>query len=241
MPSWKNISNWDIAENCSGPDSGLNVEKRLTDLEQAYAAGNVLALFEACEYCDANEIQLPSWIPQEAFALLAAALTDGLSHRRGRAMSPLARLRENLKHYERWETVMSLVEHRQNGWKEYQEALRSPGLNPKDQARLTAQAPFDPGNNLEETFIAASEFLQNSFPHGSPDTIRKSYQYIERLSKDQERSSMLTALSDRTYERFGVAPRKPSRARASTFSMSISSLMPPTRPQPHMIAGVSTW
>lgn len=44
MQSWKNISNWDAAQNCSGPGSGLDVEKRLFELEQAYHAGNVLAL-----------------------------------------------------------------------------------------------------------------------------------------------------------------------------------------------------
>lgn len=221
MPSWKSIGNWEAAENSSGPDSGLEVERRLSDLEQAYAAGNVLALFEACEYCDTSEIQLPSWIPQEAFKLLAAALTDGLSHRRGRATGLLARLREDLKHYERWDTVMSLVEHRETVWKEYQETLRSPGLKPKDRARLTARAPFDPGRNLEETFIAASKDLRGTFAEGSPDAIRKSYQYIRRLSNDPEKASMLTSLSARTYSRFGVSLGRPSNRPVKTTKQRV--------------------
>jgi hypothetical protein len=202
MLSWKKVSNWEAAQHSTGGDLALDVERRLIQLQRAYKAGNVLALFEASAICDQQNIQLPAWISTAALDLLAIALKEGLSTKRGRAGPPLKRLQEDLKHFARWETVRSLIEHRDAEWRDYQELLQSPGLSHATRKKLRAQAPYNPGNNLQETFVAASEALVRSPAFGGPDAMEASYKLFKKASK----AGAFTLLSYKTYQEFGLDP-----------------------------------
>jgi len=206
MPSWETVCMRDAAQESIGSERALHVVRHVQEVERAYRAGNLLALFEACDVCDHHEAQLPGWIPLAAMDLIAEALDNGLSSGRGRTGHPLAKLQEDLKHFARWDTVQSLIEHRNHGWKDFQNSLRSPKLSPSARKKLLSQAPLNPGENLQETFAAASQALAGTIAFGSPATIQNSYKLFNKAAKSPQTAAAFMTLSRKIYQRFGLDP-----------------------------------
>jgi len=127
--------------------------------ERAWADGNMKALSKAVILCEKADRPLPAWAVAGVQKILWEHFSGGAGKKRGRLGNAKAAHRQNGVHYQRWAVVVDV----RDRW------IDIMGLDHKP--------------SLEEAYGLASEMLADSKDAGSEETIKKSYQLVERLSR----------------------------------------------------------
>jgi hypothetical protein len=133
------------------------VERELRRMERAWGQGVTRALSDAVRFCHRSSVPPPVWVVQ---GIQAALAQYGGQHRRwGRLATPEERERQNRIHHERWDAVTEL--------RERKDELAALGYHP----------------SWQEAYVNASEKLAGTEAEGSPESMKKSYQLVERLMR----------------------------------------------------------
>src|SRR5436190_20532610 len=67
-----------------------------------------LGVAAALDYCAKHGLEAPRWVVEQAPALLCNALRRSGPKNRGRACNPIARYRQDMIDYERWDAVRDI-------------------------------------------------------------------------------------------------------------------------------------
>jgi hypothetical protein len=85
-------------------------ETELDYLRKMIETGVVMAIPAAKHYCLTHGIDVPAWLIRHSIELECADLRPGKPKRRGRTANPVARHRQDMRHYERWDAVCEIHE-----------------------------------------------------------------------------------------------------------------------------------
>jgi hypothetical protein len=156
---------------------------RLACFEVMAGSGVVVAIAAALHYCRQHRLHVPPWAVAAADELLCDLLRRERSNRRGRACGAVARHRQDMIDYARWDQVKD-VRQRQIEIAEQVEELRGlANVAPErleEREKMLAWA----GSTLNRAFECAAMILEGSEAYGSPDAIKRSYFQVERNSHD---------------------------------------------------------
>jgi hypothetical protein len=147
------------------------IQRELSSLRRAHFCGNFFAIVEAIEFCAKYGKPLPTWLSEAVLAELKNNYFNAGKGSLGRLSRSLASDRQAYIHYWRWSAV---------------EELR----RRKEELKLTPEGAGPRRPFLEPTWEAAyenaSNALKGTIAEGSPDTVKKSYQKVERATKKGE-------------------------------------------------------
>jgi hypothetical protein len=136
----------------TAPSEGTAVTGELRRLERAWHDGSCRALAKAVLLCRQCNCPLPDWT---VHAVLALITTRGKQFRSGNQTHEEWE-RQNAIHYVRWDMVRELRDRKE------------------DLAYI-----IDP--TWDSAFEQVSKHLQGKAEAGSPDAIKKSYQFVEQI------------------------------------------------------------
>lgn len=186
-----------------GDNSGLTEYylRQLDACERAYNAGVLAALYDAITYCTQGNIPLPSWVAKAMLETLEMLFAGNFSSGAGRTGNPKARIKEDIKHYTRWDMVKWVRRHQETVRAEYQEVLQRPELSKEDRDRLIKYAPYDAGSTLEDAYHHTTEALKGTVAFGSAATIKRSYILVEKSLRDPSQAGRFYLVKWQTTKR----------------------------------------
>jgi hypothetical protein len=178
-------------------------ERELASLRRAHEAGNAFAAMEATLYCYRNRIPSPQWVLVAVARMQLSSMTKRKSGKVGRASTPFYRSRQDLIHFVRWDYVRTMREYQERTAGEVR-SLRQ--LTPPPRQHL---AEFEPlhkylGSSWERAYEVVSDELCETESAGSPDAIKSSYLYVERVSRDPDQALRFKLMSRAIYEALGL-------------------------------------
>src|SRR5260221_5618 len=157
-------------------------ETELDYLRRMIESGVVIAIPAAKHYCLTHDINVPAWLTRSSIELECALLRCGKPKRRGRTANSVARHRQDMRHFERWDAVCEIRE-KQNEFRIEIEKLQTlpnvPSHFMKERVTMLRRV----GSTLEDAFRCASG-LAKTGSFGCPETMKASDLRIERESRD---------------------------------------------------------
>jgi hypothetical protein len=157
--------------------------RELSHLATMVRSGVAVAVPAALNYCAEHELWAPPWLLQSATDLVCDLLIREKSNRRGRSAGYLARYRQDLIDYARWDEVDVVRRKQLEILEEVQQLQKMQNVPPKllkEREKMLAWV----GSTLNRAFECASMLLQNSNAFGSPEAIKRSYFQVRRNSRD---------------------------------------------------------
>jgi hypothetical protein len=131
----------------------------------------VLAAFH---YCSKHRISPPDWVTTSAATVLINAFGKRRRKNRGRSSNVVDRIRQNLIHFERYDTVLEIREkqlHFADMVKRYRGDPKIPKAILEEKEKFHAWV----GSTLERAYECASMILRDTISFGGPDAIKASY------------------------------------------------------------------
>jgi hypothetical protein len=162
-------------------------------------------------YCAANKVTVPGWAAEEAQLVLCNALRPRRARKRGRASDPVARYRQDMIDYARYEEVVTVRE-KQKEIPEQVEELRS--LGPQGQSLLAERLKMLAwvGHTWLRAYECASMILAHTDACGGPETMKASYLEVARNSRDPRQTLRYHHLLDWSLLRsLGLDTRRPAK------------------------------
>jgi hypothetical protein len=158
-------------------------ETELDYLKTMIASGVVIAIPAAQHYCVTHGIDVPVWLTRISIELECANLRRGKRKRRGRTANPIARHRQDMRHYNRWSAVREVLEKQDEVRAENGKLRALPKVPPhflKEREELLRRV----GSSQEDAFRCASDLLDKTESFGCPETMKASYLRVECESRD---------------------------------------------------------
>ena len=163
-----------------------------------------VGVFAAAFYCAAHKLALPDWLVPRLPVVLSALLT-GPTGKRGRANNPIARYRQDLIDYARWDAVKE-VRYKQTELLEEVNELKAMRTVPtamlKERTKLLAWV----GESLEQAYLCAAALLAGGRASGGYDAVRKSYRRVERNSRDPGQLLRYHLVDPQVLRELGIDP-----------------------------------
>jgi hypothetical protein len=162
-------------------------ETELDCLKKMIESGVEIAIPAAKQYCVTHDIEVPVWLTKDSIELECANLRPGKPKRRGRTANPVARHRQDMRHYERWDAVCEIEEKQKEFRTEIEQLRTLPNVPPrllKEREEMLRRV----GGTLEDRFRCASDLLAKTGSFGCPETIKASYLRVERESDDPKKA-----------------------------------------------------
>jgi hypothetical protein len=153
----------------------------LACLERMAQSGVAAAVLNALQYCQRHQVQIPDWVSISARKQLCEALQQDRPRIRGRSNSPLARLRQDMIDYARWDEVMK-VRAKQTELFEETKKLQEAGA-PVELLREHERVLAWIGRTLTRAYECASIVLEKSQAFGGPEAMKRSYFKVQRNLK----------------------------------------------------------
>ena len=172
-------------------------ERHATELESmrlGYEAGVEAARLEAIAYCDVNKVSLPGWLKIAELK----SLRERPAKVRGRTGNWLIRMRHDLIHWVRWDTVCEIREQQKLLAIQVEELRAAGPLSPSALIELSqrhARLKWV-GTNLDDACERAEVMLEGCEAAAKAETIKQSYKWIQGSAKDCS-----------LYPRFRLLPR----------------------------------
>jgi hypothetical protein len=146
-----------------------------------------LAAVAAIHYCTTNRLPAPQWLIDEAGNVLFSLLRHVKQAKRGRASGAVARYRQDMIDYARWDTVREVRE-KQVEICEQVEELRSIPSPPKSLLEEREKMLFWVGHDWLRAYECAAMILRNTDSAAGPDAMKASYLRVTRNSQDPSQS-----------------------------------------------------
>jgi hypothetical protein len=158
-------------------------EERMECFATMLRAGAAVAVPAALQYCYENKLNAPPWLLGSATDLFCDLLKREKSQRRGRSCGFVARYRQDMIDYSRWDQVIEVRDKQQELKKCVEELRKRPNVPQHirvDRERMQAWA----GTTLNRAFECAAMLLEGSAAYGSPEAIKRSYFQVRRNNRD---------------------------------------------------------
>lgn len=152
-------------------------------LRNAYEAGVIVAAPAALHYCLEWGVAPPQWVVEAALHELCDLLKREKSKRRGRAAGAIARYRQDMVDFMRWNQVVVLREEQQRSTRLMETYPTCPS---QGQARIYAEEAAKAewlGHTLTRVYECASEGLEGTDAFGSPESIKRSCRAVDRNNR----------------------------------------------------------
>ena len=134
---------------------------RLLDrCERGWRAGSLPALAEVVIICEGSSLPLPGWATRGVLDTISEQFAGSADRRRGRTARRCEAYRQDMVHYTRWDAVKELRDRRED---------------------LSDIIP----PTWEEAYSKAASILERTDAAGSEDTMKRSYQLVEREMQRQ--------------------------------------------------------
>lgn len=174
-------------------------DRELAALEEM-SAYNDIAVAAGLYYCAQQGICPPPWLVHRAAELMINMLKREKSQKRGRSGGRIARYRQDMLDFDRWDTVLQIRSLRQRT----KEDLRTLSDHPSLKKNY--------GKNLEKatkwlrhgTFECASMSLKGSPAFASPVTVKKSYRRVQAAMRSRSAGSRYHLIYGDFFRRVGL-------------------------------------
>ena len=191
--------------------------------ETMAGSGVVVAIAAALHYCRQHDLEAPRWVVAAADDLLCDLLRREKSNRRGRASGTVARHRQDMIDYARWDQVKE-VRRRQIEIAEQVEELRGisnvPAKILEDRQKMLAWV----GTTLNRAFECAAMILEGSEAYGSPDAIKRSYFQVDHNNRDPSQALRYHLLDPEFLRMLGLKHEiemRPGRKKVPLYELTI--------------------
>jgi hypothetical protein len=154
---------------------GFMREMMINHLEIAVAA--------ALNFCDEHGICPPEWLVKAAAEVLVDLLKREKTRKRGRAGAAIARYRQDMIDFERWDAVLE-ARRNQAKSKSEAEACRAASYVPKSMLVQREKMHNWFGTNWLRAYECAAMTLTGRDARASPESMKASYQKVGRTLKD---------------------------------------------------------
>lgn len=189
----------------------------LACLERMVESGVPAAIPGALRYCEKHQRAIPAWLVTAATDLVCRGLKREKSKSRGRASGPLARSRQDMIDYARWDEVTTVRE-KQIEILEQTLHLRALTRAPKGLLKDYEKMLEWVGRSLSRAFECASLMLQDTPAFGGPEAMKRSYFKVRVRQKDPAQASCYHLMDQEIRQSLGLIVHLPQR--------------PPQRPGP---------
>ena len=169
-------------------------ERELNGLKRSYEAGSLPARLDALIYCERNSLPQPKWLQLATIKEGIENLRGGKQGRRGRTANAFARYRMDMVHLERYYLVVSARE-KQKHWAGELEGLRELGNAPKHHLEEAEYFVSLFGSTRDDAYEFVAEDLGHRGRGVSAETVKASYNYVARLSKNPRQAPRFRVLS----------------------------------------------
>lgn len=179
-------------------------EQELERLRKACEADVKIAVPAALDYCLEHGLAPPSWVVQAASTLLCDLLRREKSQKRGRSAGAVARYRQDMIDFLRWNEVEVLKEHQQRSIELLSRYPACPSPNQADiYAEEVAKAEWL-GSSLSRIYDCVSEVLERTDAFGSPESIKRSYRQVQLSGRNSSHVFRYCLLPDPFLRKLGI-------------------------------------
>lgn len=157
--------------------------RELEILRRGLDAGVTVAVPAALHYCLEHRLPAPEWLCGAALTLLCDLLKREKSKKRGRSTSAVARYRQDLVDFIRWNEAIVLREKQTRAHQTVNDYATI--VDPSCRLyREEVQRAEWLGRSMETIFQCVSEVLEETEAFGSPESMKRSYHQVNRNHKD---------------------------------------------------------
>ncbi len=142
----------------------------------------VVAVPAALHYCDEYGLRAPAWLVKAALKLICGLLKREKSVKRGRAAGAIARHRQDMIDFMRWDEVVVFLE-RQTVARERLRRDANESMSTLPQILGERERARWLGNSKSQIFECVSEMLERTEGFGSPESVKRSYLDVQRNMK----------------------------------------------------------
>ena len=179
-------------------------EMELESLKKARDAGVIIAVPAALDYCLEHGLPPPSWLVQAASDLLCDLLTREKSTKRGRSAGAVARYRQDMVDFLRWNEVEVVLENQQRS----NELLTTYPTNPSPgQADIYAEEVAKAewlGTSRSRIYQCVSEVLEKTDAFGGPESIKRSHRQVRRNERTPAQAFRYYQLPEPFLAKLGI-------------------------------------
>jgi hypothetical protein len=172
-------------------------------LETMAQSGVALAVPAALHYCVQNQLSPPPWLLPATTEMLCGLLKREKPTKRGRSRGAVARYRQDMIDYARWDRVM-VVRGKQQEILEQVQELRTLPKVPKgildEREKMLAWV----GRTLNQAFECAAMLLEGSEAFGSAEAMKRSYFQVKRNNRNPDQALRYPQLSRHLLLKLGV-------------------------------------
>jgi hypothetical protein len=175
---------------------------------------NRLAIAAAMDYCSEYELTPPSWLVAASVDLMVDLLKREKSEKRGRTANSIARYRQDIWDYERYDAVLRVREMRAKA----RHNVRIGKDYPDHHATKHFQKMKVALGTSKDEFEKASLYLTGRDARAAGDAIRASYRRVVRRHADPKIKDRAVMFSDRFLKKIelqSLTETKPGTKRSS--------------------------
>src|SRR5262249_46483840 len=143
----------------------------------------VLAAPAALHYCLEHDIAPPRWVAEAALLLLCDLLKREKSKRRGRAGGSVARYRQDMIDFLRWNEVDVLRNEQQRSKRLMSEYPVCPAPRLKQTYDSEVEKAKWLGTSAKRLYECVSEVIEQTEAFGSAESIKRSYRQVQRNNR----------------------------------------------------------
>jgi hypothetical protein len=179
--------------------------ERLASFERMWNSGVAVGVVAALDYCVEYNVHQPPWLTKAARDLLCDAVVKHKSTRRGRASGYLARFRQDMIDYARWNAVVWARENQQEVRRQV-DVMRSFSDVPLNYSQDRGKLLGWLGSTLERAYECAAMTLEGTSAYAGPDAIKKSYFTVQRNLRSPRTAYRYHVLDYPLLKRLGLEP-----------------------------------
>jgi hypothetical protein len=175
----------------------------LACLEAMARSGIEVAVPAALNYCTEHGLNTPPWLLVAATGMFSSLLKLQKSTKRGRSCGVVARYRQDMIDYARWDQIM-VVRERQLLIREQIEELRTISAVPCGVLEEHEKTLAWLGSTLNRAFECAAMLLRGTSAFGSPEALKRSYFKVRRNSCDPDQALRYRQLNPSILKMLGL-------------------------------------
>ena len=187
-------------------------ERELNGCKRSFEAGNFGAVLAAIRWCRRHDLTAPPWLLDASHALIVEAIRHIKSGKPGRAGNPLARLRQDMIHFARWDTVQMLREKQKETAAEVaglRKLKSDPSVVLKERDVIVIEEEEKKlqwlGRSWEMAYRCASAALRGTDSFAGPDAMKASYLKVQKLSEDPKQALRFRLVDPYTMQQLNLS------------------------------------
>jgi hypothetical protein len=182
-------------------------DRELNNFERMYEAGSNVAVAGALQFCAEYGISPPQWLVHASLKVVCDLLRREKSTKRGRSTGAIARYRQDMIDYFRWDECVVLEELQikvQDAIKIYSDVPIPAGL--KNRYAEERQRANWLGTTRSRVYECVSQALARTEAFGSPQSIKRSCRQVIRNQADPKRAFRYFLIGDAAMKLLGITP-----------------------------------